>query len=473
MTLPSMTIGGSSVRAEATFGVTDPRTSEVFAEAPECTEAQLDAAFAAAAGAFPAWSADEDGRRDGLRAAAKAIAAAGDELVGLMLPETGKQPSLARLEVTAADMWLHYLADVEIPSTLLADDAAARIVIKHRPLGVVAAIIPWNFPIASAINKVAAALRAGNTVVLKPSPFAPLSTLRLGEVLAEVLPAGVVNVVSGGNELGAAMTRHPVPRKVTFTGSIASGKKVAQAAAGDLKRVTLELGGNDAAILLDDVDVAATAPAVLARAYFNVGQTCAVPKRIFAPARIYDEVVDAFAAAAKAMTVGSGPDDDMGPLSTRPQYERVRELVAAAVAEGLDPVTGGGPIDGPGFFFEPTILAAAREGVRIVDEEQFGPALPILRYDDVDDAVRRANDTMFGLCGSVWGEDLDRAEAVAERLECGVTYVNAHGVHRPSMPMAGAKWSGIGIENGLDGLLEFTASQVVYRAAAITDTALT
>jgi acyl-CoA reductase-like NAD-dependent aldehyde dehydrogenase len=451
------------------LGVINPATGERFTEVPACSEPELEEAFRAAAGAFPDWSADEDRRRALLRELADAIPAASDELAALLASESGKPRALAALEPMAAKAWLDWLAEVDIPEAQLADDATARIDVRRRPVGVVAAIAPWNFPISSLVCKIGPALRAGNTVVAKPSPFTPLAALRLGEIFESVLPPGVVKVVAGDDALGAAMTRHPIPRKVTFTGSIAAGKAVATTAGTDLKRVTLELGGNDAAILLDDIDVGTTVPAVLERAFFNAGQTCAIPKRVFAPARIYDEVLDAFVAAAEAVRLG----EDMGPLSTKPQYDRVCELVADALANGVTAVTGGGPVpDESGYWFQPTILRGAREGHRIVDEEQFGPALPLLPYDDLDDAVRRANATMYGLCGSVWGTDTERARAVAQRLEVGATYVNAHGVHRPSMPMLGVKWSGVGAEHGIDGLLEFTERQVVFEAPAPVDTAL-
>jgi acyl-CoA reductase-like NAD-dependent aldehyde dehydrogenase len=455
-----------------TLGVVNPATGRQFTEVPVCTPGELDAAFAAAAAAFPAWAADEDERRRLLRQLAVAIPAAGDELVELLVSESGKPAKLAATEVRAAETWLNWLADVDIPRELIADDAVARIEIARRPIGVVAAIVPWNFPISMMTVKLAPALRAGNTVVAKPSPFTPLSALRVGEIMREVLPEGVFQVVVGDDDLGAAMTQHPVPRKVTFTGSIASGKAVAAAAGADLKRATLELGGNDAAILLDDIDVAAIVPAVATRAFFNTGQTCAIPKRIFAPARIFDEVVDAFAAAADATKLGTGPDADMGPLSTLPQYERIQELTAEALGDGATAVTGGGPLDGDGYWFAPTIVTNARSGQRLVDEEQFGPVLPILPYESVDEALRIANDTMFGLCGSVWGADVERAREVAARLECGVAYVNAHGVHRPNMPMGGAKWSGLGAEHGMAGLLEFTDRQVLFQAPGPINTAL-
>lgn len=448
------------------LGVVNPATGEEFTQVPETTPVELDEAFQRAAAAAPAWATDEPGRREALRKLADAIPAARDELAELLTSETGKPLKLASVEPLSAKLWLDWLAEVEIPTEVLADDDVARIELRRRPVGVVAAIAPWNFPISSLVCKVGPALRAGNTVVAKPSPFTPLTAMRIGEIFNEYLPEGVVQVLPGGDELGAKMTHHPVPRKITFTGSISAGKRVAAAGAEDVKRVTLELGGNDAAILLDDVDIDAVVPAVLARAFFNTGQTCAIPKRIYVPASIYDAVLEAFVAAADEVALGTGPDDDMGPLSTQPQYERIKMLVADALANGARAATGGGPIHGPGYWFKPTILTDVRDDHRIVSEEQFGPALPILSYDTVDEALTRANGTMYGLCGSVWGTDLDRATEIATQLECGATYVNSHGVHRPSVPLPGSKWSGLGAEHGLEGLLEFTERQVVYRAAA-------
>jgi acyl-CoA reductase-like NAD-dependent aldehyde dehydrogenase len=462
ITVPQMTIGGDTVGAELTFEVVNPATGEPFAEAPSCSPEQLDRAFASAAAALPKWSEDEDRRRSLMLEAAAAIVAAADELGSLLVLETGKPSWLPPVEIEAADAWLQYYAAAEIPRTLVSEDETARIELRHRPVGVVAGIIPWNFPVGSAIWKIAPALRTGCPIVLKPSPFAPLAVLRLGEILADVLPPGVVSVVSGGDGLGAAMTAHAVPRKIAFTGSIASGKLVAQAAAPDLKRLTLELGGNDAAILLDDVDLTAAVTGVLSTGTFNSGQVCAIPKRIFVPERIYYEAVDALAEAARGISLGAGDDGQMGPLSTKPQFERVQALVAEALRDGARAASGGAPADGDGYFFPATVLADAREGQRVVDEEQFGPVLPILRYGEVDEAVRRANATMYGLCGSVWGADADHARTVAEQLDCGVAYVNSHAALPPQMPFLGAKWSGVGVENGIDGLLEFTERQVVY-----------
>ena len=288
----------------------------------------------------------------------------------------------------------------------------------------------------------------------------------IGELLRDVFPPGVFNVVSGGDSLGSWMTSHPVPRKISFTGSVATGKKVAAAAAPDLKRTTLELGGNDPAILLDDVDAAEVADRVYRYAFANNGQICSAIKRVYVPERIYDDVVDALATHARAAKVGPGtdPETQLGPINNRPQYERVSELVADALKGGARAAAGGKPIDSPGNFFEPTIIADISDGTRIVDEEQFGPALPVIPYRDLDDAVERANATHFGLSGSVWSADADRAAEVAERLECGTAWVNTHLALAPHQPFGGAKWSGLGVENGTWGLYGFTELQVLHRA---------
>ncbi len=462
--MPNMTIGGRQVATSATFDVVNPATGAVFAQAPECTPAQLDEAFAAAKAAAPGWGADEGARTKAMLLLAERLAGAGEELGGLLSQETGKPLPLAGMEPAIAAMWLQYFAALDIPRQLLQDDAAAKIEVAQRPLGVVAAITPWNFPIGLSMWKISAALRAGNTVVLKPSPFTPIATLRMGELIAEVLPPGVVNVVSGGDALGAAMSSHPVPRKITFTGSVAAGIKVNVAAAPDLKRVTLELGGNDAAIVLADVDVAATAQKILGTAFFNTGQACALPKRIYVHESIHDELAEAMAVIAGATLVGdpTAAETQMGPLSTKPQFERVKALVSEALGNGVRALSGGAPIDGPGFFFPPTILVGASETERIVAEEQFGPALPILPFSDPEDALRRANDTTFGLSGSVWSADSERAQQLAERLECGYTWVNTHAALLPHTPFGGVKHSGLGVENGLAGLLSFTQAQTVH-----------
>jgi acyl-CoA reductase-like NAD-dependent aldehyde dehydrogenase len=462
----TMTIGGDAAITSDRFGVINPASGEVCAEAPECSRAELDLAMDAAAKAYVDWRGDEQRRRELLGQVSDLLFASVEELAPILTSEQGKSLGDAKIEVLGAAIWFRYFADLELPREVIQDDDAAFAEVIRRPLGVVAAITPWNFPLILASWKIAPALLAGNTMVLKPSPYTPLTTLRLGELLRDVLPAGVFNVVSGGDELGAWMTSHPVPRKISFTGSVATGKLVASSAAPDLKRVTLELGGNDPAIVLDDVEPSDIADKLFWGAFSNNGQICSAIKRVYVPEARYAEYVDALAECARGVVVGDGMEEgtQLGPINNKPQFDRVTELVGDALAGGARAVTGGKPMDRPGYFFEPTILADISDGARIVDEEQFGPALPIIGYRDLADAVERANATHFGLSGSVWTSDADRGAEVAGQLECGTAWVNAHLALAPHQPFGGAKWSGIGVENGPWGLLGFTELQVLYRS---------
>ncbi|MDT7711219.1 MAG: hypothetical protein QOG20_6826 [Pseudonocardiales bacterium] len=461
----AMTIDGKTVAAPQRFGVVDPATGEVFAQAPDCSREQLGDAMDAASNAA-GWAEDEGVRIAALTAAADAVLAAQDDLAAVLSREQGKPLKAAGFEVAETARWLRASADLEVPREIAQDDERGHAEVLRRPLGVVAGITPWNFPLLLAGWKLGPALRAGNTVVLKPSPFTPLSTLALGEVLSSVLPPGVVNVVSGGDELGAWMTSHPAVRKISFTGSVATGKRIASAAAPDLKRYTLELGGNDAAIVLDDIDVAAAARSLFWGAFINNGQICAGIKRVYVPEALHDDLVEALAEWARKVRVGAGdePRVQLGPINNRPQFERVKGLVDEAVAGGATAVAGGAPPDRSGYFFAPTILTGATEGARIVDEEQFGPALPVMSYRSVDEAVERANATEFGLSGSVWGTDTDRAAAVAARIDSGAVFVNDHLTLEPHLPFGGVKWSGVGVENGHWGLEEFSSLRVLYRS---------
>ena len=462
----TMTIAGEAVPTTDTFDVINPATGEALAtKAPNATQEQLDAAFDSAQKAYTDWKQDEQARRDALNKAAQTLMGKAQEIAPILTAEQGKPIGEATMEVFGAGIWLQYYANLETPPQILQDDDKLFVEVIRRSLGVVAAITPWNYPLVLASWKIAPALLAGNTMVLKPSPFTPLSTLKLGEILRGVLPDGVLNVISGKDPLGARMTEHPVPRKISFTGSVATGKKVAAAAAPDLKRITLELGGNDPAIVLDDVDPQQVAEKLFAGAFQNNGQVCSAIKRVYVPERLYDDVVDALAARASAAKVGPGTEEgvQLGPINNKPQFDRVSELVADAISSGATAASGGKPVDGPGYFFEPTILANISDGTRIVDEEQFGPALPVIAYRDVADALARANGTHFGLSGSVWGTDTDRATAIAQQLECGTAWVNTHLALAPHQPFGGAKWSGIGVENGTWGLASFSEPQVIHR----------
>jgi acyl-CoA reductase-like NAD-dependent aldehyde dehydrogenase len=459
----TLTIDGKSVSTEQSFGVVNPATGEVFAQAPECSRAQLDTAMESARAAFGPWNRDEARRREALVGCAAAIKARLGELAPILTQEQGKPLARANEELMGAAVWLRYTASLEIPVEVVQDDDNVRIEVRRRPYGVVGAITPWNYPVLLAVWKIAPALLAGNTVVLKPSPFTPLATLKLGEILRDALPAGVLNVVSGGDELGAWISSHPAVRKVSFTGSVATGKKVAAAAAPDLKRVTLELGGNDAAIVLDDANPKQVAEKLFWGAFTNTGQVCSAIKRLYVPEQLQQPLTDALAEVARAVKVGDGmqPDVQLGPLNNKMQFQRVCELVDDARQHGARIVLGGEPLGGGGYFYPPTLVTGLAEGVRLVDEEQFGPALPILTYRDVDDAIERANRTMYGLSGSVWSADPARATEVAGRLECGTAWVNQHMAMQPNVPFGGAKWSGIGVENGPWGLLGFTELQTV------------
>ncbi len=460
----TMTIAGEATPTAGTFDVINPATGEVFAQAPDCTKEQLDAAFDAAQKAQIDWKKDEEKRRQLLRDAANKLFAGIGDLAPLLTSEQGKPLDKATEEVFGAGIWLQYYADLEVAPIQIQDDGNATAYVHRRPLGVVAAITPWNFPLVLAAWKIAPALRAGNTMVLKPSPYTPLATLKMVEILNEVFPSGVLNAVSGGDELGKWMTSHPTPRKLSFTGSVSAGKHVAAAAAPDLKRVTLELGGNDPAIILDDCDPAAVAEKIFWGAFANSGQICSAIKRVYVPEAMHDQVVEALAHHASEVKMGEGTEEgvQLGPINNAPQFERVKELVADAIAGGAVAAAGGAAADRPGYFFEPTILSGTVDGSRIVDEEQFGPALPVIPYRHIDDAIARANATHFGLSGSVWSNDTERASAVADQLECGTAWVNAHLALAPHQPFGGFKWSGLGVENGPWGLDAFTDIQVRY-----------
>jgi acyl-CoA reductase-like NAD-dependent aldehyde dehydrogenase len=462
----SLIIGGERRSAESTFDVLDPATGGVYGQAPDCSEALLDEAFGAAAKAQTEWKRDEAVRRAALLEAANKMFASADELGEILTREQGKPLARAKEEVLGVGVWLKYFADLELEPEVIQDDDFARAEVIRKPMGVVAAITPWNFPLILASWKIGPALRAGNTIVLKPSPYTPLSTLRMIELLNDVFPPGVLNGISGGDNVGKWMTAHRTPRKISFTGSVSAGKHVAAAAAPDLKRVTLELGGNDPAILLDDIDPAAVADKVFWGAFMNSGQVCSAIKRVYAPESLYDDVVDALAAKAASVKVGSGLEEgvELGPINNAPQFDRVKELVSDALAAGAKAAAGGAPIDGPGYFFQPTILAGITDGTRIVDEEQFGPAVPVIPYRHVDEVIDRANATHFGLSGSVWGRDVERAAAVADQLECGTAWINAHIALAPHQPFGGFKWSGVGVENGPWGLAGFTEIQVRYQS---------
>ena len=455
---------GQLLDAPTTFPVIDPATEAVIAHAPDCTSEMLDATVEAAQAAFPAWrDLSTDERRQRLQALAQCLQDKAETLALLLTAEQGRPLALARNEVLGCVHWIRAVAKMELPTSLRTDKAGVAWRTRRVPLGVVAAIAPWNFPLTLAVWKLAPALLCGNTVIVKPSPFTPLTALRLGELMAPLFPGGVVNVLSGGDSLGPQLTAHPGIAKVAFTGSTATGRRVMAAAASTLKHLTLELGGNDAAIVMPDVDVKKVARRLFMGAFLNSGQVCIAAKRIYVHDAIYDEFAQTFVAAAEAARVGNGLDETvvLGPVQNRLQYERVRELIAATRDAGLRFLTGGSASEGPGYFIAPTVVDNPPDDARVVVEEPFGPVVPLLRFSDVDEVVRRANATEFGLGASVWSADIAAAQAIGERLDVGTVWINSVHLLDPHAPFAGRKQSGLGIENGPEGLLEFTAIQTM------------
>lgn len=455
---------GRLLALPATLPVLDPATEQVIAEVPDCTAELLDTTVQAAQAAFAAWSATPlPDRAARLVALAQRIKDHADELAALLTREQGKPLAMAKAEVLGCVHWCRSFAAMTLPVSERTDAAGIRWSTQRVPLGVVAAIAPWNFPLSLAVWKLAPALMAGNTVIVKPSPFTPLATLRLGEIAADLFPPGVLNVLCGGDALGPMLTAHPGIAKVAFTGSTATGRRVMASAAPTLKHLTLELGGNDAAIVMPDVDVAKAARRLFMGAFLNSGQVCIAAKRIYVHDSIYDAFAAAFVAAAQAAPMGPGSKDGvlLGPVQNRLQYERVKDLIAATRDAGHRFLTGGVLPEGPGYFIPPTVVDNPPDDARVVVEEPFGPIVPLLRFSEVDEVVRRANDTEFGLGGSVWSADVEQARAIAARLQAGTVWINNVHLLDPQTPFAGRKQSGIGAENGLEGLLEFTAIQTL------------
>lgn len=469
---PQMTIGGKAVAGlGAPVEVINPATEQVIGHAPGCSREQLDEAVAAARAAFPGWSARPfDERKAMVAAIAQAIADNGEELCRLLTLEQGKPLAAAEGELQGAAYWAAAVAGFELPEEVRGDEAR-RVTIRHLPLGVVGAIVPWNYPLLTAMMKIAPAVTAGNCIVLKPAPTTPLTTLRLGELIRDLLPAGVVNIVSGGDELGPWLSAHPGVDKISFTGSTATGRRIMQSAAERITRFTLELGGNDPAIVLPDVDVEAVAEKLFWGSMLNSGQICVAAKRLYVHADIFDAFLAAFMRVARSQTMGNGLEAGvtLGPIQNRAQFDRVRRLADNARAAGYRLHQADVPSGGVGFFVPVTVVEDPADDAEIVRDEQFGPVLPIMRFTDVEDVIARANGTPYGLGGSVWSNDGERACAIADRLDCAASWVNTIMDAPPDQPMGGHKQSGFGVENGQLGLLEYMSVQSrVTLPAAVT-----
>eukprot|EP01065_Artemidia_motanka_P048149 TRINITY_DN7706_c0_g1_i1.p1 TRINITY_DN7706_c0_g1~~TRINITY_DN7706_c0_g1_i1.p1 ORF type:complete len:549 (+),score=161.83 TRINITY_DN7706_c0_g1_i1:150-1649(+) len=462
----TMTVGGEALSSTGdTFAVHDPSNETQIAAAPEATPEDATKALDVAARAGPIWAASTlEERRDALFAWGDAIVQNAARIAAVLCKEQGKPLAAAVDETLRTALWLRLYASFDVPAKVLQETDEMRLELHHRPLGVVVALAPWNVPVTMAVTKIAPAVICGNTVVLKPSEYTPLSTLLLGAASRGCFPPGVVNVVSGHGAVGAALVASPLTAKVTFTGSTQTGKRILAETAKGMKRVTLEAGGNDAAIVRADADIVEVAPKVLGASLRNSGQVCMAVKRVYVHRSIYEQFCDEVARVSRTLAFAPGFQDgaQFGPLNNAAQLRIVTDLVEDARSRGAVIMSGGQRMDRAGYFYPSTVIKDLPAGCRVVDEEQFGPVLPILPFDDDEQAVRLANASPHGLGGSVWTADLDVGARMAGQLRCGTAWVNTHLQIVPGTPFGGFKQSGIGREFSNDAMLaSFTEQQVV------------
>jgi betaine-aldehyde dehydrogenase len=465
-------IDGTSVDARngQTTDVVDPSTGEAYGRAPRSGSEDVDVAFRAAAAAFELWrDTTPADRQRMLLKLADALEARAEDFIAAECRNTGKPVALTRSEELppCVDQVRFFAGAARVLEGRSAGEYLAGHTswARREPIGVCAQVTPWNYPLMMAIWKIAPALAAGNTVVLKPSDTTPVSTVLLARVAGEIFPPGVFNVVCGDRDTGRAMVSHPVPQIVSITGSVRAGREVAIAAAQDLKRAHLELGGKAPVIVFDDVDPVLTAEGIAGAGYFNAGQDCTAATRVLAAPGVYDDLVGALVERARS-TVTGGPDNTdayYGPLNNPTQLSRVSGFLERAPSHAAV-LAGGAPIDGPGYFFPPTVVAALEQGDELVTDEVFGPVITVQRFSDEDQAVAWANSVEYGLAASVWTRDHGRALRVSRRLDFGAVWINTHIPIVAEMPHGGFKHSGYGKDLSLYGLEEYTRIKHVMSA---------
>ena len=458
-------IDGEMVETASTMEVVNPANEQVVGLVPACGADELDRAVAAACRAFKSWPKTPiDERRAVIQQMSGIIKENADELFRLLTTEQGKPHEQAKGEIYGAAGLMAAQSTLSLEEEIIEDSDTRLHRSRRVPVGVVGGIVPWNFPVMMAMQKIAPAMLSGCTIVLKPSPFTPLTTLRIAELVKDVVPAGVVNIITGEDSLGPLITSHPDIDKITFTGSTATGKKIMEGASKDLKRITLELGGNDASIVLPDADVSKVAEQLFWSSFSNAGQICVAAKRIYIHEDIYDELSTAIAEYAKGVVVGDGAQQGtgVGPIQNKKQFDRVCELIEDAKSNGYKFLVGG-DVDpsGSGYYVPITILDNPPEDARIVAEEQFGPVMPLMKFSTEEEVIARANASDYGLAGAVWTGNPDKGVEIAEQLETGTVWVNEYLHLSPFAPFGGHKQSGFGAEYGVEGLKEFTYPQVI------------
>ncbi|WOE33227.1 MULTISPECIES: aldehyde dehydrogenase family protein [unclassified Acinetobacter] len=447
------------------FTIINPATEQILANVSSASITQVNFAVQSANEAFKTWKNTSDHQINlAFIDIAADIRKEKEDLAQLITLEQGKTLAMAQFEVEASANWIEYLTTLEIPVETIHDPSGKVIQVYNRPLGVVASITPWNWPFMIAVWHLFPALKAKNCVVNKPSEYTPLSTIKLVEIINRHLPKGVCNLILGKGDIGQALSEHPQIAKVTFTGSTRTGQNILAHSVKTLKSVVLELGGNDVGIVLDDVDIETTAEKIFASAFLNVGQTCAALKRLYIHENIYDALTAQLVKIAERQHIGNGlnPQVSFGPVQNAAQYHKVKALIADAVAHGGIIINKIPTLPEQGYFIAPTLMTAVKEGIALVDEEQFGPVLPILKFNDINDVIQRTNHSNFGLGGSIWTQDLEQAAWIASQMETGTVWINSHSDLSPAAPFGGWKLSGLGYSFGLDGLLLFTHKQAVH-----------
>ncbi|KAH7136982.1 aldehyde dehydrogenase [Dactylonectria estremocensis] len=460
-------IDGNLVGSETTRHGINPATLEALPPVPVSIPSDVDAAVAAARRAASGWADTPLAeRQQAVSNFADALEKHADGFIKMLVVEQGKPLAVAKIEVDQTVLILRGVAKLPFPEQVVDDTPGRRIVTRYVPIGVAVGIVPWNFPVNLASFKIAPALVAGNPIIIKPSPFTPYCGLKLAELGRDIFPPGVLQALSGDDNLGPWLTSHPGVDKVSFTGSTATGMKVMESCSKTLKRVTLELGGNDPAIVCADVDIPTVAAKVAALALFNSGQVCIAIKRVYVHSDIYQEFIAEVARNVEALKVGNGLDENVsvGPVQNALQFDRLKSLVSSLKEEKVKVLTG--DLDAlskeKGYFVNPVVIENPPDDSKIVTEEPFGPVFPVLKWDTEEDVIRRANDTDMGLGASVWTRDTAQADRLARKLQAGTVWINSHLELRPDAAFGGHKWSGLGSELGIEGLKSYCNVQTIF-----------